>query len=332
MTAPRIVVHVGAPKTGSTWLQRVLRTEPDLWRRHGVYVPVLPEVARQAGNAKLLGAVLGAEAPGFRRGFPDVDPTTLDPAEVVARLLAGWERDRETVVLSAENLGPEQAAPLRELLPADVEVTIVLVVRNQYRWIESYHRQMVKMMHFEEGLSELVSAVLDGGTRYRPDWLHIYESFQAAFGNCRVILYEEAAADLFSAFAAASGLDVPPALSVPEPANVSPDAYGTAYLLGVKRPVEISEFARRRIAAREASARSRLPSLRYLKPRDCARLREEFEPGNRRLLALLRRSYEGSPLDLSDPVPGGTDLRRVYRSRSYRSYRRLADSIFAELG
>ncbi len=125
MAAARIVIHVGAPKTGSTSLQWLVRSNPELWRAHGVHVPVLREVERQAGNAKLLAAVLGAEAPAFRRGFPEIDVAALDPAELVSRLLAGWRPGREVLLLSAENLAvPRRRSLCESCCRPDVAYTV----------------------------------------------------------------------------------------------------------------------------------------------------------------------------------------------------------------
>jgi hypothetical protein len=332
VTAPRIVVHVGAPKTGSTHLQRLMRAEPETWRAHGVHVPVLPEVARLAGNAKLLAAVLGAEAPAFRRGFSEIDLAALDPADVVSRLLAGWRPEREVLLLSAENFDVPHAEPLRELLPHDANCTVVLFVRNQCRWLESYHRQLVKSMLFEAGVSELVGSVLGGGPHHCPDWLRAYEAWRDAFGDCRVVVFEDAEADLLGAFAAAAELPVLPAAQELPPQNVSPDAFQIAYLLAVERPVELADYRRRRVAATRAAGRRAVPSLRYLTREDRERLRDRFEPGNQRLLELLGRPYDGSPLDLSDVDADHAELADVYRSRRYKSYRKLADRLYARPG
>jgi hypothetical protein len=127
--APRIVIHVGAPKTGSSYLQTRLRTAPEVWRAHGVYVPVLPEMAQFGANAWLLSNVLGRSS-----SAKELDATDApEPREVVARLLDGWQADREVLVLSAESLRPWKAQPLRDVLPAEAECTPVLFVRNQNR-------------------------------------------------------------------------------------------------------------------------------------------------------------------------------------------------------
>jgi hypothetical protein len=332
VATPRIVIHIGAPKTGSSTLQRLVRTEPETWRAHGVHMPILPEVERQAGNAMLLAASLGAETAGMRRGFPEIDPAALDPAELVERLLDGWRPEREVLVLSAVHFEAAQAKPLREVLPPEVACSVVFFVRNQCSWLESYHRQLVKTMLFDAPVSALVGAVLDPvpGPRYCPDWLGIYEAWQDAFGDCRVVVFEDAAADLLAAFAAAAGLPQPlsPVRAL-EPQNVSPDAFQIAYLLALDRPLELVDFRRRRAAAAEAASRSAVPSLRYLAREDRERLRERFEPGNRRLLELLGRPYDGSPLDLSSDGGEHAELADVYRSRPYRSFRKLADRLYA---
>ena len=330
MATGRIIIHIGAPKTGSSSLQRLMRTEPGLWRAHGLHMPVLPEVERQAGNAALLAATLGAETLGFRRGHPDIDVATLDPAELVSRLLAGWQREREVLVLSAVNFEEPQASRLRAVLPQDIAYTVVLFVRNQHRWVESYHRQLVKTMLFDTGISELVGSVLSAGPRYCPDWLATYEAWRNAFGACRVVVFEEAAPDLLAAFAAATQLPLPPEIPQLEPQNVSPGAHEIAYLLALRRPLELSDFRRRRTAASAAAGRSTLPSFRYLTSEDRERIRARFEPGNRRLLELLGRPYDGSPLDLSQTAADAVRLDDVYRSRTYKSYRKLADSIYAK--
>jgi hypothetical protein len=174
-----------------------------------------------------------------------------------------------------------------------------------------------------------VAGVIAGdGRRHCPDWLELYRSWSDAFGDCRVVVFEEASADLFGAFSAAAGLPLPPSVPRLERQNVSPDGYQIAYLLELAG-LEFPELLRRRSAAKLAAERSPVPQLRYLSDEDCERLRDRFEPGNRELLGLLGRPYEGSPLDLSRPRGDCVRLDDVYRSRPYRSYRRLADAIYA---
>src|SRR2546423_7763876 len=156
--SPRIVLHIGAPKTASTYLQRRLRADPSHLRKHGIYVPVLPLVAEMAGNAKLLATALSRRPSlTFQRAFPKIDLRTLDPSGLVAELLQDWRADSESVVLSAENFRPNHAPRLRELLPKTAPSVVVLFVRRQDRWIDSYFNQMVKTNEISEDISTFVA-------------------------------------------------------------------------------------------------------------------------------------------------------------------------------
>src|SRR5438105_159504 len=203
--SPRIIVHIGAPKTASTYLQRRLRADPKRLRKHGIYVPVLSQVAAMAGNAKLLATAL-SERPSltFQRAFPEIDLSALNPTTLVAELLKDWRRDTESVVLSAENFRPNHAARLRELLPKDMPAVVVLFVRRQDRWIDSYFNQMVKTSEVHRSISSFVGKLCDtDGERWcRPDWFAHYQAWRNAFGNCNVVFYDEVASDVFGAFIA----------------------------------------------------------------------------------------------------------------------------------
>lgn len=174
----RIVLHVGSAKTGSTYVQKRLRLDGDYVRSRGIFVPVLDEVKRIAGNAKLLAACLSKERTyQFNRAFPMIDPTVLDPQNLVDRLLANWRPDSETVVLSAEDFLHSHAKILKEMLPHDVEVTVVLCIRRQDQWINSLYSQWIKTGSFSGSMSGFLAALDDPKMHlYRaPDWFRDYE-------------------------------------------------------------------------------------------------------------------------------------------------------------
>lgn len=329
---PGIVLHVGAPKTASTYLQKRLRAGADRLRTIGVHVPVLPAVARMAGNAKLLATALSAKPSlSFRRAFPEIDAAALEPAAVVAELLADWRADRETVVLSAENFRPEHAAALRELLPASAPCAVVLFVRRQDDWIESYFNQLVKSGDIGGDLSTFVAALCDTeGERFcRPDWSAHRRAWHSAFGDCRVVFYDEARSDVFRSFMDAAGLGYPPDLTDVEPAQVSLDLHQLAYLLQLGQRVGFAEFLRRRAASAEASRRLGAPRPRsLLSAADRARLRTRFDESNRRLAAALGR-LDDAPLRIAAASDDACDLDELYASDAYLAHRALADEIYA---
>ncbi len=331
--SPRIVVHIGAPKTASTYLQRRLRADPDHLRKQGIYVPVLPLVADMAGNAKLLATALSRRPSlTFQRAFPKIDVKGLDPARLVAELLQDWRADSESVVLSAENFRPNHAPRLRELLPKTAPCVVVLFVRRQDRWIDSYFNQMVKTNEISEDISTFVARLCDtdGERLCRPDWFAHYEAWRDAFGDCKVVFYDEVASDVFGAFIAAAGLEPVPDLIDIDRAQVSLNVYELAYLLDLKTP-DYPEFLLRRAASEKASRRLGLSETRSLLSNpDLERLRDRFEAPNHRLLIALRRNKDSTlvRLDTASDTDSYCDLRELYASESYARYRELADAIY----
>ena len=333
--SPRIVLHIGAPKTASTYLQRRLRANADTLRKHGIYVPVIPAVAAMAGNAKLLATTLSRRPSlTFQRGFPEIDVRKLDPAKIIADLLSDWRPNFEAVVLSAENLRPNHAQRLRELLPNPARIAVVLFVRRQDRWIDSYFNQMVKTNEVAEPISAFVTKLCDtdGERLCRPDWFAHYESWRNAFGNCRIVFYDEVANNVFRAFFNAADLPAVPGLVDVDRAQVSLNNYEVAYLLEQKQPIEFSDFLRRKTASEKASRRLRLGKTQsFLSDADLARLRKRFGESNQRLIATLGGEHNPPPLqiDPSSESDSYCDLRRLYQSDLYAEYRKLADAIYS---
>ena len=334
-SSPRIVLHVGALKTASTYLQRRLRANLSHLRRNGIYVPVLPAFAEMAANAKILPSVLNRRAsPMFQRAFAEIDVAALDPAQLVSELLKNWRPDAESVVLSAESFQPNHARRLRELLPTLVPCVVVLFVRRQDRWIDSYFNQLVKTNQMEEDIGTFVARLCDTDEEWppRPDWYAQYEAWREAFGNCKIVFYDEAASDVFGAFIAAAGLEPVPDLIDIDRAQVSLNIYELAYLLDLKTPIDYADFLRRRAASQKASRRLGLHETRsLLSDVDLARLRNRFEASNHRLMAAFGRPETASPLRLDIRTESGSycNLHQVYASQSYLSFRKLADAIYA---
>jgi hypothetical protein len=333
-SSPRIVLHVGAPKTASTYLQRRLRADPAHLRKHGIYVPVLPLVAEMAGNAKLLATALSRRPSlTFQRAFPKIDVSTLDPAKLVAEFLQDWRRDSESVILSAENFRPHHARRLRELLPTTAPCVVVLFVRRQDRWIDSYFNQMVKVNEIHEDIGTFVARLcdIDGERLCRPDWFANYEAWRNAFGNCKIVFYDEVASDVFGAFIAAAGFEPVPDLIDIDRAQVSLNVYELAYLLALKTPIDYKDFLRRKSASEKASRRLGLDETRsLLSNADLERLRNRFEASNQCLMTALERDNNSTllRLDVSSDSESYCDLKEFYASESYARYRDVADAIY----
>jgi hypothetical protein len=333
-SGPRIVLHVGAPKTASTYIQRRLRSNAEALRKNKIYVPVLPVVAQMAGNAKLLPLALG-QRPSltFQRAFPNIDIHRLKPVQIVSELLRDWRSDSESVVLSAENLRPMHARSMRELLPAKVPCAVVLFVRRQDRWLDSYFNQMIKTHEIQEDISSFLSRLVAGEDERlcRPDWFAHFQAWRDAFGDCQVVFYDDIASDVFGAFLAAAGLPASADLIDIDRAQVSLNVYELAYLLDLKAP-DYSEFLRRKSASEQASRQLGLKETRsILSDEDLSRLRNAFEESNRRLIETLGRDENQSRLrlDANRNSDSYCSLSEFSASDSYARFRKAADAIYA---
>jgi hypothetical protein len=141
MTSPRAVLHVGLPKTGTSFLQGVLRANAGLLERHGVR---LPDEARTQGptqSPQLFQAVLyltersetwGRSAEAGRRAWE--------------RISAGVRRGAGTTVISSETLCLATDEQIRRILDDldGVEADVVVTVRDPARQVPAEYQEGVK--------------------------------------------------------------------------------------------------------------------------------------------------------------------------------------------
>jgi hypothetical protein len=163
MTSPRAVLHVGLPKTGTSFLQGVLRTNTEVLERHGVR---LPDGAK-AQSQQLFLAVLyltersktwGRSAEAGRRAWE--------------RVAADVRRRGGTTVISSETLCLATDDQIRRIL-ADldgVEVDVVVTVRDPARQVPAEYQEGVKhgrRMSFPRFLETVLAEDDVRGPRHR---------------------------------------------------------------------------------------------------------------------------------------------------------------------
>jgi len=209
-----------------------------------------------------------------------------------------------------------------------------LFVRRQDRWIDSYFNQMIKTNEVAREISAFVVQLCDteGERLCRPDWFAHYQSWTDAFGDCRVIFYDEVADDVFAAFSNAAGLPVIPDLVDVGRAQVSLNTYEVAYLLEQRQPIRFADFLARKNASEKASRRlGILKTQSFLSDADLSRLHQRFDQSNRRLIAALGRESDPPPLqiDASTESDSYCNLDQLYSSGSYVEYRKMADAIYS---
>ena len=163
---PRVVLHVGLPKTGTTYLQGVLAHHRDALRTAGVLYPFL------GPQAMFLGAV---EVRGSHEKFG------LSTADVAGTWRALCERVREhhgTSVISHEILGGAEPGEIAAaLVPlSGLELDVVVTARDLGRQATAHWQEEVKLgdaRSFADFESEQFRADVPGGAgSERPHFWH----------------------------------------------------------------------------------------------------------------------------------------------------------------
>jgi hypothetical protein len=150
MNQRRCWLHIGAPKTGTTAIQRFLEANQDLLPALGFAYPI---AARRAGGHHDLAFLTGS-------GYPDwAVPQDQTLEALVAALRAEIEAGPATTILSSENfyLLCEPAAVLDLMVRLGFPrgtVTVVVYLRRQDEAALSWYNQAVKAQGFAGSLEE----------------------------------------------------------------------------------------------------------------------------------------------------------------------------------
>ena len=156
---PRVFLHLGCPKTGTTFLQAMLHQHRDRLERDGVFYPpgrrgAHHDAARDLRNVRR-GGYLDPKVPGaWDRLVDDIHGWTGDGVAIVSSELLAFATE-------------EQAArALSSLRPADVH--LVLTLRDLVRQVPAVWQETVKngnRMRYEEFLRHLERDELGPGPR-----------------------------------------------------------------------------------------------------------------------------------------------------------------------
>ncbi len=318
----KIIFHVGAPKTGSTYLQKRLKANADILLGNNLCYPIKPGFEKLAANAKLV--TLGIDnslASGFTRNFPDFDVEKLDPQNELERLIALCPSNVETAILSSEKMRPRHAKPLSRLIKNDMACQIVLFVRRQDDWMDSYINQLIKNNNIDTVEAAFEKALNPEESRFcRPDWLFHYKEWSKYFDDISIIFYDDKTRSIFEQFTEIIGFDSTTIFGEIERANTSLSLNELAYLACFKSTMPSSEFVKHRRASRKVALS--LPVKRerfsFLLDRHRQGLIDQFCAANQKLIELLGAKYE--LLDMTTTEKNYTDFNAVRQSNDYKAF------------
>ncbi len=200
---PRLVLHIGMHKTGSTSVQRFFARNRPLLRLLGITYPE----ARDASGKRLPkhNHLFHAISHEKDKGAPH---PVLGSSAALIEKLAETVEGNGTTVISAEGLSGEDPAfanafaPLRGRFP----VRVVVFLRRQDDWAQSFYKQMVHSREVRE--ARPFDAFLAGkSTRDHLDYAQLLDWWAAALGEdaIRVEIYKPCT-PLLPVFLKAAGL------------------------------------------------------------------------------------------------------------------------------
>lgn len=187
-----VFLHMGLHKTGSTSIQKWLRSNPELLRRSDVAFyegRYLPENHIEVGLSALREEV---DAPIKKRVAVGGDHLFRQTRNDVNDFVARTEQSK--VVISNETLSfirtRGEIERLAALFPETCSVVPIVFLRAKAQWLASFRRQMASM-----GVEE-TDDVGSCGYFGADSWLLQHETLvdlaRRTFGTCRVLEYEGA--------------------------------------------------------------------------------------------------------------------------------------------
>jgi len=304
------VLHVGLPKTGTTYLQSLLAEHRDRLREHGVLYPFL----RPGGMFHAAVEVRGSH-----------EKFGLDPGAIAGSWAALCDRARTyagTTVISHEILGGASEAEIERAVGplAGLEVHVVVTARDLGRQATAHWQEEVKLGDtgsFADFEQEQFRGDLPlGATGRRPHFWHA-QDFVAALGRwstvvpagrVHLVVCPEPGAPpdtLWQRFAAAAGFD--PTLVDPAAAGPVNASLGTTEIALLRRintalagELPRAEYAR---VVKRMFAEGLLARRKGQSPRAPVELVELFEAVTRSWLPVVEAAGHPVHGDLAELLP-----------------------------
>ena len=213
----RLIIHIGLPKTGTTFLQHSLFSARAELEAQGVLYPdpiagLGPVTRKSFGHHWLAHALVGRR----KRFTADADFALLND-HVAGLRQAIAESPAETALISSEEMSAFREPAIRALgsLFPDLNVQILVYLRRQDLWLDSYFAQMAK-----RGRATTPEDIFES-EKWRLDYEKFLGDWSKHFGSENVLVrlygagegYDDLWTDFLTAIGAADTTRIPSDLS-----------------------------------------------------------------------------------------------------------------------
>lgn len=175
----RLYLHIGTPKSGTSYLQSVLRDNQQAFRGLGLLFPF--------DKLRSYYALYECAVHGF--DGPDSREWAVERYDRFAARVSAWDGDTIASHEALVRLSPEQAALLRDRLEQlDVDLQVVLTVRDLARQIPSSWQQEIKVGSTGSFADYLASIRTDRSTQFwrEQDVGRILDTWTSVVGADRI--------------------------------------------------------------------------------------------------------------------------------------------------
>jgi hypothetical protein len=298
-----LYLHIGLPKTGTSYIQKWIELNRLLLRTAGLWTPESPDYPHRIAVEYLKDEERAAR--------PDVVSIKRLPFDIAVQDFSQfWQNSIfKSAILSTEyfyECAPVDLINLRALA-GDVDVVIVMFLRRQDRLLEAGYNQEVKLM------GEVTPLIAPEYTD-RHNWLKLYDEWASVFGpgKVRVVNYDEVAKSdrLLPAFCDA--IDLPPEIIAASQPVVGEGHNESlpANLLEFKRLANVfGEFGLEGLLL--DAVKAGIPAPAYRLPRQTAnRYLSMYEASNRELARRLKLRNVDELFPIGDIMgrPEGNDF------------------------
>lgn len=214
MLTPRLVLHAGSDKAGSTTLQHVFFNNRAALKKYGLLYPETGLLIPSRHHKDLTSSVFDHDPCDDLLTTPHIPRLTIprtSPSEF-GRLLQDEiaKEGPHTVLISSEALfhviyTPEKLVQIRDILAA-YSVMVVLIVRNLADWVRSRWAHQVRFKPgFRLGPEEWTELLRDAG---QLDYVARLDALSSVFGapNVKILMYDDAKRRLLESFWQVAGL------------------------------------------------------------------------------------------------------------------------------
>lgn len=294
---PTIYLHIGQPKTATSFIQKFMFKNHDRFKRKGV---LYPRVGNQLNGHHPIAGIFLTPRRDWIEGM-DQDRLRADLFDEISR--SGCD----TILLSSEALAQQDDVDFEKVKAffAGCRIRIVMTLRRQDDWLESVVRDRMKTGHYQ---SPAVEDILSSVEKHA-DFATSIETWASHFGNENIVITifdpGNSETPVEKSFVEAIGADLDRQLLVPSRVNERLNQDCIAFLMSSSDKRRIFPFYRMANDILAIYSRENPDPVEYryvLSPKQRRRIMMSVSEGNAEVARKHLGKADGILFDTASPI------------------------------